>query len=130
MMPGFLNVDLEITARSKSRLDSLAAEIGKRVMVLYSGPTTGKQYLLTMEILGLSKGPDATIHALCSLVEKLSPAARRTWDSAKKAFDVGYELQHSERSSRFALRPDTLQRVAKLGADLAVTYYRGSEPGH
>src|SRR6476646_7183109 len=32
--------------------------------------------------------------------------------------------QESERSSRFSLRPDTLERIAKLGATLTVTYYR------
>jgi hypothetical protein len=41
-----------------------------------------------------------------------------------REFDVGYELRPSDPSSRFLLRPDTLQRVAALGASLAVTYYR------
>jgi hypothetical protein len=71
------------------------------------------------------KNPDATIHALCSVVESLPPAAQRIWQRARKEFDVGYELRPSERSSRFSLRPDTLERVAKLGATLTVTYYRG-----
>ena len=70
------------------------------------------------------KGPEDSIHALCSVIENLAPAIKRTWHAARKHFDIGYELRSSERSSRFTLRPDTLERVARLGARLTVTYYR------
>jgi len=120
----FLNVDLEIDSASK--LDSLAAEMGKRVMVLHSGPgSKPRRHLLALESSRFLRDPDAVIHALCSVVESLSPASRRIWQRARKEFDVGYELRPSERSSRFSLRPDTLERVAALGATLTVTYYRG-----
>jgi len=99
--------------------------MGEGVVVLYSGPAAkAKRHLLTLETYRQHKGPDATIHALCSLVERLSPAARRVWGSARKTFDVGYNLRASERLSRFTLRADTLKRVADLGATLAVSYYR------
>ena len=122
MQPQFLNVDLEIW--SASNLDSLAAEMGKRVWVLHCGPAP-KRHLLAVEISRWRKDPDSAIHALCAMVEKLSPASCRIWKAARKQFDVGYELRTAERSSRFALRPDTLARVSRLGASLAVTYYRG-----
>ena len=123
MTPCFLNVDLDI--ESRSRLDSLAADMGKRVFVLQSGPATNAtRHLLRLECSRTHKGPDATIHTLCSAVEKLSPASRRIWDAARKEFNVGYELRSSERLSWFTLRPDTLLRVASLGASLTVTYYR------
>jgi hypothetical protein len=128
MQPYFLNVDLEI--ESASELDSLAAEMGRRVAVLHSGPAAKpRRHILVLENSRQYRGPDATIHALCSLVEKLSPASRRVWNAARKEFDVGYELRTSERALKFALRPDTLERVAKLGANLAVSCYRGdAEP--
>jgi hypothetical protein len=124
VQPYFRNVDLEI--ESASKLDLLASEMGKRVIVLHSGQVfKSKRHLLVLESSRQHRGPDATIHALCATVESLSPAARRVWQRARREFDIGYELRSSERSSRFTLRPDTLARVARLGVGLAVTYYRG-----
>ncbi len=124
MKPCFLNVDLEI--ESASSLDSLAAEMSRRVVVLHLGPALrAKQSLLVLESCRQHRNPDATIHALCAVIESLSPGARRVWDGARKEFDVGHDLRPSERSSRFALRTDTLQRMAGLGASLAVSYYHG-----
>ncbi|HKS35724.1 MAG TPA: hypothetical protein VJW76_00940 [Verrucomicrobiae bacterium] len=124
MKPYFLNVDLGI--ESASNLDSLAGEMGKRVVVLKSGwAVKPRRHLVVLESSRDHKGPDAAIHALCSVVERLSPAARRIWNAARKEFDVGYDLRPSERWSRFTLRTDTLERVARLGASLAVTYYHG-----
>lgn len=123
MESSFLNVDLEI--ESALKLDLLAAAMGKRVLVLHSGPGPRKRHLLALESSREQKGADATIHALCAAVESLPPAARRVWSAAaRKEFDVGHELRPSERSSRFTLRPDTLERVARLGATLAFTCYR------
>ena len=121
MTPYFLNVDLEIM--SKTSLDSLARDMGRRVIVLHCGPFA-RRHLLVLESSRQHKKPDAAIAALCSAVEHLAPAAKRIWQAASKDFDVGYELRSSERSSRFTLRPGTLERVARLGATLTVTYYR------
>ena len=79
---------------------------------------------MAVEIVPEYKGPDSTIHALCAVVEALSPVARRIWNRARKVFDIGYELRPSEQFCRFTLRHDRLQRVTKLGATIAVTCYR------
>ena len=121
MKPNFLNVDLEIWSASK--LDVLCAEMGERVSVHYCGPAP-KRHLLAVANSRYYKNPDSAVHALCKVVESLSPAGRRIWKTARKTFDVGYELRRSERSSHFSLRPDTLARVSNLGATLAVTYYQ------
>jgi hypothetical protein len=124
MQPYFLNVDLVI--ESASKIESLFTAMGKRVFVLHSGPGSRKRHLLALESSREHRSADAAIHALCAVVESLPPAPRRVWSTAaRKEFDVGYELRASERASRFTLRPDTLERVARLGATLAVTYYRG-----
>lgn len=124
MQPHFLNVDLEI--ESGSKLDLLAAEMGERVVVLHSGPASrARRHLLVLESARSFRSPDTAIHALCGVVESLSAEARRIWTAARKQFDVGFELRPSEQSSRYALRPDTLERMAGLGAGLRVTYYRG-----
>jgi sugar phosphate isomerase/epimerase len=127
MTPCFLNVDLEIM--SKTSLDSLARDMGRRVIVLHCGPFA-RRHLLVLESSRQHKKPDAAIAALCSAIEHLAPAARRIWKGARKDFDVGYELRSSERSSRFTLRPGTLERVARLGATLTVTYYREEDAGN
>jgi hypothetical protein len=121
--PCFLNVDLEI--ESASRLDELARAMGTRVVILHSGPGPKRRNLLALESSRQHKTADATIHALCTVVEALPPEPRRIWQRAQKTFDVGYELRPSERFSRFSVRPDTLERVAKLGVTLTVIYYRG-----
>lgn len=121
MQAHFFNVDLEI--RSPSKLDGLAAQMGKRVLVHHCGPAP-KRHLLAVSSSRLCKSPDAAIHALCRIVESLPAAARRIWNRAHRTFDIGYGLRPAERSSHFALRADTLERITKLGATLAVTYYR------
>lgn len=124
---GFLNVDLEIRSRSQAGLDELAAGLGKSVSVLYSGPVDRRLYLLSLELSAdRRKGPDAVVHALCLLIEKLAPGPRQVWKTSQKHFDVGYKLDPFERSLQFTLRVDTLQRVASLGAHLAVTCYNSS----
>jgi hypothetical protein len=120
--PNFLNVDLEI--RSASKLDELSAEMGERVSVHYCGPAP-KRHLLAVANSRDYKNPDSAIHALCKVVESLSPTGHRIWRAARKTFDIGYQLRLSERSSHFSLRPDTLARVSALGATLTVTYYPG-----
>jgi hypothetical protein len=118
----FSNVDLEI--HSSTKPDLLVAAFGDRVSVLHSGPGTKRKHLLAVETATYYKNPDTTIHALCKIIESLPPAAKRVWKAAHKEFDVGYEIGPTERSSCFSLRPDTLKRVAKLGAFLTVTYYQ------
>jgi len=121
MAPYFLNVDLDIV--SKTKLNSLARDLGERVIVLHLGPLR-RQHFLALESSKSHKGPDATIHALCSAIESLSPRSRQIWTASRKDFNVGYELRATERSLHFTLRPDTLHRVAMLGATLTVTCYR------
>ena len=123
----FLNVDLEIWSAAK--LDSMAAEMGHRVSVLHCGPAP-KRFLLAVETASLRsrKDPDAAIHALCAIVESLSPKSRRVWQKARKVFDVGYETEGFERLFQFSLRPETIARVAKLKAGLAFSYYQKEQP--
>ena len=124
----FHNVDLEIT--SSAKLDSLASAMGEGVIVLHSGPgPRPKERLLAVESARRHRSPDSAIAALCEVVERLSPAGRRTWSKTKKVFDIGFGLRANERVSRFALKPSTLRRVIEVGATLAVTYYREDELG-
>jgi hypothetical protein len=123
---GFLNVDLEI--ESSGNLDLLTDEMGKAVLVLYSGPGSGKRRLLCLESSRWPNTPDAAARALCSAVERLSVRARKLWDRARrKEFDVGYELRIGVRALQVALQPETLKRIVALGATVAFTCYRDND---
>jgi len=126
---GFLNVDLEI--ESFGPLDSLCEEMGKAVTVLYSGPSTDKRYLLSLESSKSLNRADGAARALCSTIEGLSPTSRRLWDCATlRVFDVGYELSDGVRAVNVVLSPETLARIVALRATVAFTCYQhsNSEP--
>jgi hypothetical protein len=125
----FLNVDLDI--ESAADLRPLAAEL-EAVCVILHASTTGRDRnrlsLVRLESLDCDNahGPDTVIHDLCGVIEALSPAGRALWYSATvRQFDVGYDTQPAPAhpAARFALRPDTIGRVARIGASLAVTVY-------
>jgi hypothetical protein len=127
----FLNVDLAI--ESRSNLEPLAVEFGSRIRLNFCGKLpTPERYFLTFDHARQPKRPDPAIHALCALVESLSPAGRSLWKRAiRKEFDVGYGLQTDETSSlHFTLRSNTLERVAALGATLGVTFYGPNDERH
>ncbi len=121
--PHFLNVDLDI--ESKLPLRPLARELGDRVCVMFSGRMRHR-HCLYLETGGAEKSQDATINALCALIEGLLTAGKRAWDAAeKREFDIGYETRlSSQRAHRFRIRPNTLRRVGMLRASVAVTLYR------
>jgi len=119
----FRNVDLEI--ESKHDVAVLEAELGKNMCVLFGDQASPGCFLLCLEILPEYGNPDDTICALCSILERLSPMAKRAWRSAdKKEFDIGYDAVPSKKiASHFSLRTDTLKRISNLGATLGVTFY-------
>jgi len=111
---------------SKSSLRSLAREFGDRVLVMFSG-RIGGQNCLYVEIAGISRSQNRIANAFCDLIEGLSEKNRGVWDEAqRKEFDFGYEARlSSERANHFKIKSGTLRRMAKLGASVAVTLYRG-----
>ena len=124
--PNFCNVDLDI--ESKSDLTVLKTELGRNVIDLGPGPINPGCFLLRLEIVPEYETPDDTICAFCSLLERLSPKAKRAWHSAyKKEFDVGHDVVESQLASQFSLRTETLKRLSALGATLGITFYNLSK---
>jgi hypothetical protein len=96
---------------------------------MYSGRMNGRHCLFVEIEIAFTlklKTPEKTIHALCALIESLSPNGRRLWDAAKrKEFDIGFDARFSShRANRFIMDAKTLRRVTELGASIAVTFYR------
>jgi hypothetical protein len=126
VVPNFCNVDLDI--ESKSDLAVLETELGRNVIDLGPGPVSPGCFLLRLEIVPEYETPDDTICAFCSLLERLSPKAKRAWRSAhKKEFDVGHDIVKGQLASQFSLRTETLKRLSGLGATLGITFYHPSK---
>lgn len=121
----FLNVDLEVAARTRAQLTPLIAELDDKLASLWRGRVKG-QYRATYEAVKF-RLPDATatIHELARVIESLSASARRAWRAASvRDFDIGVELARGERTLALAVEPDAVRRVAALGGRIAFTVYR------
>ena len=73
---------------------------------------------------GASTDPDAQIVAFCDTVEHFEDQPKAIWDGAyRKTFNLGYEIDPTESCFRSELKPETVQRIAKLGASVLVSIY-------
>ena len=78
---------------------------------------------------GASTDPDAQIDMLCNVIENLNEHPRATWDGAyRKTFNLGYEIDSTESCFRSELKPQTVDRIAKLGASVLVSIYPARPP--
>jgi 50S ribosomal subunit-associated GTPase HflX len=73
----------------------------------------------------IAKTAEAAARLLLAQVETLSPIARRCWDKAsKRTFDIGVQADMGTRAfEEVRLTPETLSRIASIGARLQVTVY-------
>jgi len=71
------------------------------------------------------KTAEAAARLLLAEIETLSPIARRCWDKAsKRTFDIGVQAGMGHRPlEEVRLTPETLSRIASIGARLQVTVY-------
>jgi hypothetical protein len=74
-------------------------------------------------------GPDETIVGLLDLIEALEPPARQAWDNAdQRAFNIGINAGAEPYSSIYAVKPQTLKRLAAISGMLEVTAYAPQRP--
>ena len=93
---------------------------------------------------GASTDPDAQIDVFCNVIENLKEHPRAIWDGAyRKTFNLGYEIDtakshhrdHGEQAAsgiecfRSELKPQTVGRIAKLGASVLLSIYPAPPPG-
>jgi hypothetical protein len=121
----FLNVDLDIW--SASPLDSFAHAFGKKIVVLHAGKEGRGRYgaHLTLAHSGLpTDTADRLIQGFVRLIRKLPPAARASWNRARRRdFNVGIQAASRPHSYELPVQPATLQAVASVNARLVVTVY-------
>ena len=139
----FLNVDLDIAAAQD--LAPLVRALGPRAFDLHTGPAgAGYQTHLELNSRGTEKQrkADATIKRFVTLLAALPSREKRLWNHAtQRDFNIGIQSGLEPRAFEFALRPETLKAVARLGARVVVTVYavdavprrqarrRGKRPG-
>ena len=121
---GFLNVDLEIGARTRAGLEPLLAALEGDMLELFRGRLRGL-YRAHFETNICARDASSTIRALADVIEALRPAARRAWNAAPlRDFNVGIELALGVRNIELVVDLDAVQRVAALGGRIVITAYQ------
>jgi len=121
----FLNVDLDVVGPHD--LSPLVRALAPHVFDLHTGPAD-VGYQTHLELArhppGKRRDPEATIDRFVELLASAPPRARRLWTSAtRRDFNIGIQGGAEPRAFEFALAPDTLKAVARLGARVVVTVY-------
>jgi hypothetical protein len=121
----YLNVDLDIYA--KCDLQPLVTALGKSVVVLYCGRMK-RTHCAHLELARDTKTADSTIRRFCTLLEGLPRVQRGVWNAAKiRAFNIGVQAGMQPHSSELILTAETVERAAKLGAQIVFTVYAPDE---
>src|SRR5262245_29843285 len=121
---GFLNVDLEVGARARAQLMPLVEALEGALFELFRGRIRGF-YRAHYEVSGCVRNASATLHTLASVIEALSPRARRSWNAASlRDFNIGVELARGVKNIELALERDAVERVIALGGRLVFTAYQ------
>ena len=118
----YLNTDLEI--ESKKELTTLIEAFGKEVFILHHGLIKGMHHASFEFSHDHSSVPDEVIRRYCDLIEALTPTAKMIWNQCStRLIDIGVESGSSPNCYRFEVQQSTLDRVATIGASLAVSIY-------
>jgi hypothetical protein len=122
MPDGFLNVDLEVGARTRAALAPLLDAL--RMVELFRG-RIGRLYRVHYEVHVCTRDASSTIDALADRIEALRPPARRAWNAAPmRDFNIGVELDRGVRNIELALDRDAVRRVIALGGRIVFTAYQ------
>ncbi len=119
----FANVDLDV--RGANDLGPLIVALGGKVILIHHQPGV----FVSFEWSNCGSGPDDTIVGLLDLIEALEPPARQAWDNAdQRAFNIGINAGAEPYSSIYAVKPQTLKRLAAVNGMLEVTVYAPQRP--
>ena len=121
---GFLNVDLEVGARARAQLTPLVEALEGTLFELWRGRIRGL-YRAHYEVSSCVRNASATLHALASAIDALTPRARRSWNAASlRDFNIGVELARGVKNIELALDPEAVSRVSALGGRIVFTAYQ------
>lgn len=121
---GFLNVDLEVGARTRKALAPLLAAFDGKLFELFRG-RIGRLYRGHYEVSGCARDANTTVHMLADVIEALPRPARRAWNAASvRDFNIGVELERGVKSIELALDRDAVERITSLGGRVVFTAYQ------
>jgi hypothetical protein len=113
-------MEVHLNIQSSLNLQPLADAFRSDVHVHFSKVVNGV-YGVRVGLSEFLEFPDPTVTSLCKAVCELPESARNLWSSASaRTFDIGIEAAVSS-TYWFALTPQTLNTLAKLGAQVVVT---------
>jgi len=120
----FLNVDLDLVSRSD--LQPLVTALEPATFALHVGHEK-RTYSAHLELSKFPKNADAAIRGFAALIQKLSRAERKLWDTARvRDFNIGVQSALQPRAFEIKLTPDTLGIASILGARIVLTVYAPS----
>ena len=74
---------------------------------------------------------ETTVNTLCDILEHLPEEARESWGTCcTRVFNIGYEggsRNPGPHTFQSPLQPETVARIAQLGAGVTITIYPPSE---
>jgi hypothetical protein len=118
----FLNVDLLIAGRFDS--EPLLQALGDRVFALHEDAELEGKKCLVLEVTAPDLGVPETVMRLVRWVERLPPAARRSWSRASiRRFDIGIQGGLRPHETHWVLPSRVVAAIADIGADVAITVY-------
>ena len=120
----FLNVDLDLVSRSD--LQPLVTALEQGAFALHVGREK-RTYSAHLELSKFPKNPDAAIRDFAALIQNLSRAERKLWDTAKvRDLNIGVQSAMQPRTFEIKLSPDTLEIASILRARIVFTVYAPS----
>lgn len=83
-----------------------------------------------MQASGYGQSPDTIIRAMARLLDRMPRSARALWNRAQvRRFNVGIQAAFQPLIFQVPVRPETIQAVARLGAEVVITVYGAEQPG-
>ena len=114
-----MNIDLEI--ESKEDISLIIEEFGDRVCVMRHD-STEDAHVAVLET-GYCEENEIIAEYL-SLIDGLSPAARKLWDNCRKReFDVGYDSGDVPKYFKSILSKESVESIARVEGSIAISIY-------
>jgi hypothetical protein len=132
MKQRYINTD--VVLESKEDLSSIAAVFDSEADLIYAERFDSGLWHVSTEAAGsgIAGDPESTperdINALLTILESLKPEQKALLSTCERFdLDIGWASSDQRPEGRIALLPETVSRVAAIGATLVVTVYPSSE---
>ena len=122
MKISYVATDLEFD--STNDLSHIVEELGDNVSVRLN-EWVGDVYRVALGVGHYDTRADEAVALYCSLLEKLSDAAKISWHRCtRRVLDIAFESGTKSKCETYELPEELVRRVSDLGMSIAVTIYR------